>query len=310
MIIKCYHPETLKCFDVITQYSSMIWKRKFYDIGSFELHCPKANLKVNDIIKYGNNSGIVMQVKKDLQETSIYGYDLKSLTSFRTIVGNVTKIGSPESIMKDLATELLTLGKRKIDGLLVSPCRQQSGSLTKEITDIVFSKFLNDFGKEHEIGYDITFDEKIMLFDTISPKHKEKSVIFSSKFQNIEEIEYTFDSFNEANVVFFKPSDGEIQEIGEKIGIYRRESITSDDPNIFLEKNSCTESIRATANSKLIYKKDWDLGDFVTVQFNDLVIEKQITEVEEVHETSLTKIVPIFGEEQKNPIRKLMERGI
>ena len=85
MIIKCYNPITLECFEVITKASSVMWNKRFYGVGSFEIHLKETSVKELDIIKHNHNNGIVMKVIETFEETILYGYDLKGLTSFRYI---------------------------------------------------------------------------------------------------------------------------------------------------------------------------------------------------------------------------------
>ena len=80
----------------------------------------------------------------------------------------------------------------------------------------------------------------------------------------------------------------------------------------YLKDNKTKESVEAEANDRMEYKKDWFLGDFVTVRLNvlgeTLLLDKQITEVQEVFERGETKIIPVFGEKKDNIIKRIARR--
>ena len=97
-----------------------------------------------------------------------------------------------------------------------------------------------------------------------------------------------------------------IQSEGTATGILRREGATKDDVITYLAEKIPVETLRGTANDKLIYKKDWNLGDYVTVEFEDMTTTKQITEVQEVHEPNRNMVIPVFGSEKENIIKKIM----
>lgn len=64
------------------------------------------------------------------------------------------------------------------------------------------------------------------------------------------------------------------------------------------------------SNSKnLIYRKDWDLGDIVTVQNKDwdITTDLQITEVKEIYEGGVFKVEPLFGGDRPDLISKIKQ---
>ena len=90
MIIKCYNATPkdgkFECFHAITRATSIIWNRKFYDVGSFQLSLIDNNpLHLGDLILHGGNSGIVMKIEETLTGCTVYGYDLKGLLKLRWI---------------------------------------------------------------------------------------------------------------------------------------------------------------------------------------------------------------------------------
>lgn len=315
MIIKCYNPLPVdgkfECFHVITKASSIIWNKKFYDVGSFQLSLTENPLKPNDIIVHGNNSGIVMKIEETINGCQIYGYTLKGITAFRHIYEPKTYSGDAESIIKAIATDTLTKGKRKIEGLTIaSEHLTLSDTKTWECDNIKASETINKLCAETEIGYDVTFSENGMTFDTVIGRDMTKKLIFSRNFRNIEEMTYTADNYNTYNVALVKTQTEDTitySEQGNAEGIFRREGATDKDAAAFLKEKAPVETLRGTANDKLHYGTDWQNGDYVTCIFKNYKTEKQIVEVKEVYEHNNSKIIPVFGEEKENVITKMLK---
>lgn len=311
MIIKCFDPITLECFDVLTHASSVIWNKKFLEVGSFEIHTDKCNLKKLDIIQHGNNTGIVMKITKTFEETAIYGYDLRGLTAFRYLFGEQSRSGSAESVIKGFAAECLTVGARAIQNLSIAPDKQRGDTITWNTKDKLMSECLNEIAVEYSMGYDISLVDQGFLFDVVVPQDRTATTVFSRKLHNVDELEYDNDLLDTYNVVYYSDESGATQQAGQAAGIYRRESGTDKPEEVeqFLLENAEIETLRGTANDKLRYGVDWNVGDFVTVCFENLETVKQITEAEIVFEPANNKVIPIFGEERANPIKKIMQRS-
>ena len=314
MIIKCYKPIPIngkfECFDVITRVKSLLWNKKFYDIGSFQLSMRTTNLQKNDIITHGTNSGIVMKIEKTLSGCEVYGYDLKGITGFRHIYEAKRYAGNSEVIIKTIAADTLTAGKRTIEGLRIAEERLGINDSAEWLCENVnVAESLKKFCREKDMSFDISFSESGMIFDVSKGRDMTDYIIFSRKNHNIDEMTYTTDNYGTYNVIYSKSqSEGtsEIVETGDATGILRREGATDNAPEAYLKEKQPIETMRGTANNKLKYGVDWINGDYVTCIFDDYITEKQIVEVKEVYEPSRISIIPTFGEEKENPIRKIL----
>ena len=307
MIIKCYNPITLECFEVITKASSVMWNKRFYGVGSFEIHLKETSVKELDIIKHNHNNGIVMKVIETFEETILYGYDLKGLTSFRYIKQPSTITDFSEGIIKSKATDCLATGDRAIENLVIATNQNRGTSITWSSENISLDDDLEKICLVDKIGYDITFDEAQFIFDVVIPEHKEDNIIFSRKFRNLENLEYNRDLFDTFNVVYSSDSGGTLVSLGNETGINRRESGTNkpEEMQNFLSDKGSVETLRGNANERLKYLVDWKLGDFVRIQNKDIYTVKQITEVKEAYEPSNQKFIPVFGEEKQSLIKRL-----
>lgn len=190
---------------------------------------------------------------------------------------------------------------------------------------------LSDVCTFAEVGFRFHFSPKdsAIWFDVLKGTDRTAGqssvapVIFCRKYKNISDYSYTEDKLKYVNLVY-AGGNGEEEtqyitelhdgtEADEPSGAYRHEGFyetSSDDVDEvdskgrgYLKENSCEEVIEASAGSRLVYKKDWDLGDYVTVKadiFGETVFaDKQITEVREVYEPGKITIEPTFGEKRK-----------
>lgn len=306
LIIKYYDPLTFETKGVITKAKSVVWNKKFYTYGTFDLEIDENVLSVNDIIYHNGNAGIVMQVVRNLRTVKVSGYDLKGITKFRHLFEITDYSGKSEKIVKDIATQFLNTGDRKIDGMSIVPDKGTGNSIAISFEDENLSDVLSKICEQDEIGYTVDFDETNIIFDVVKGIDRTDTVVFSRGRKNVEDLEYTRDNFDYCNVAYYLDENEAIQSEGTATGMLRREGATRDDVITYLAEKKSVETLRGTANDKLIYKKDWNLGDYVTVEFEDMITTKQITEVQEVHEPNRNMVIPVFGSEKENIIKKIM----
>ena len=310
MLITGYDPVTFRRKSTVASAKSVIFNKRLYDLGSFELTLKKCDFEVGDLILYGNFSGRINRIVRDLkQNTKVYGYDLKSLLYQRYFNSDVIYTNkTAEYIIKNIAEIFLFTGSRKITGLSIT---DDSGT-GEIISEYKFEKGgrvsekLKEFCQQYCTGYDIAFNEESIVFDVI--KEQENSdVIFGRCFGNVEELTYTYGNYDFANVVYC-PNEEQNANDDKISGIQRFEGYISnaDELNTYKEKHGMEETIKAEANGKYKYGVDYDLGDVVTVVFDDLSTVKTITEVEIVIEPNRYREIPTFGTEKENPIKKLI----
>lgn len=317
--ILIYSPEDLSLVDGIIsrKLNSCMWNLRFYDAGSFQFNLNRNPFKVGDIIQQGEKSGIVMKLHQDYNQTVAYGYTLNAVTKFRHIYKTQTFEGTPETIITQVATQTLTVGERTIPKLSI--LQNQTTNDEQQVLDFdnsnVFETLLK-FCKLTEISYDINFSGDGLIFKCVQGRNRTDTCMFGRRYRNMESVEYTQDDYNSKNVVYSSYEDDKGKTIytttGNSIGLLRRETGTKNniESESIIANNKLSQSLKGTANDKLKYKEDWKLGDYVTVAFDDLITEKQIIGVQEVYEKSNTTIIPIFGEEKENVIRKIMRGGI
>lgn len=311
MIIKTYDAQTLQEKETITHFTSIIWNRRFYKNGSFEMETTSNKIHENDIIAYSYNKeircGIVMKILETKTGISLSGYDLKGMFNFRYITTPKTYSGTPEYIIKTMASEFLKTDNRDVYGLEIAENSKAGESTTFSPENGFLSKAYETFCLSNEIGISVEFDLQKLLFQTHIGTDRTDTVKFGRRFRNIDNIEYTKDLFNTYNVGYSVDENGVETVTGTAKGLLRRECYKEKNISEYLKEKSAIETLRAEANDKYRCGVDYFLGDYVSVVKDNMVTKKQITEIKEVHERSKHFVVPVFGTEKENPLKKLLE---
>lgn len=301
MLITTYNNTTFARKTTITHYKSAIFTSRMYDVGSFSLVHKNTDAEIGDIIMIEDFSGVIMRIEKNVTGTTISGYDLKALLYQRVFEADKTYTGTPDSIIKQVATDYLRTGDRAIQGLTVASVRTggTSDSYTFSKGEKV-SKGIKTFCEKYSIGYKITFNEAAMVFDTIPETTTEK--VYGRERHNVDDVEYVTDKFDYANVVYYEDENETIQTSGSGTGINRFEGFASSDLEEYKQDHILTETMRATPHSGA----GPSLGDVVTIIFDGNETTKTVTEIETVIEHARKIITPVFGTEKENPIKKII----
>jgi hypothetical protein len=182
------------------------------------------------------------------------------------------------------------------------------------------------------LGWNIYITENYdaFEFDVYFGKHKHihqttlPSVVFSEEFGNIKNATYEYSIKDWRNVAYMTWNDGTADQNtpvgnttrGATVSFNRKEIIISSSKKVQnevvsegtseLNKRPHVESFTAeiinNENTMSTYKEDWDLGDIVTVQSNNVLknnlitIDSQITEIEETYDSGEYTISATFGE--------------
>lgn len=182
------------------------------------------------------------------------------------------------------------------------------------------------------LGWNIYITENYdaFEFDVYYGKHKHihqntlPPVVFSEEFGNIKNATYEYSIKDWRNVAYMTWNDGTADKEtpvgntskGATVSFNRKEIIISSSKKVQnevvsegsseLNKRPHVESFTAEIinndNTMSTYKEDWDLGDIVTVQSNNVLknflitIDSQITEIEETYDSGEYTISATFGE--------------
>lgn len=93
-----------------------------------------------------------------------------------------------------------------------------------------------------------------------------------------------------------------VEKIEERLRARGLQKLAEHQQEVYLEGQALTKS-------RLVYEKDWDLGDVVTQQNRDwgVTLDARITEVKEIYEPGKTSIEPVFGNNRPTLISKIKQ---
>jgi hypothetical protein len=198
-----------------------------------------------------------------------------------------------------------------------------------------------------DIGWDVFLDiqQKNWVFDVAEGRDLSAnqsilpSAIFSPQFETLQSLGYTESDLNYKNTAYVA-GQGEgierrIVQVGNGIGLDRHEIFvdardvaeqTEDDPPVnrpvadiindltLRGQQQLNEMLQekylegqVLTKSKLVYEKDYDLGDIVTIQHKDwnITMDIRLTEVKEIYEQNGFRIEGTFGKSMPTLIDKI-----
>ncbi len=318
---------------VIDNYTSLRWRRKYFEAGEFELHlqATKNNisfLKADNIIakEESEEAGFIQSVEiiegEEDSEIIVVGRFLSYLLHRRIVKRKINFSGKILDGMKKILNEMTPFKALEIEKTNID-----SEEIIFQVTyKNVYNK-INQLSLASNVGFRIIpdFKNKKMFFQNYiglnrSTKQKLNSFYeFSEEYSNIEKADYLFDSSSICNYVLVG-GEGEgdqrvLVEVNNTAGLHdfdivetfvdekeTRGDLTENEYKKILRQkgNEYIKDITKSINFDVYaedYKKKWDLGDITTVKKKSWGIEEdlRITEVEEVIEDAKITITPVFG---------------
>lgn len=324
----------LELIGIIDFFSSLRWRRKYYEAGEFELHIPlnsqtkkylkKDNLIIrDDAIEVGIiESFTINDAGDDGVEVIIYGRFLSSILDRRIIKSKINFSGK------------ILLGERKIlnemtpfSKLLISEATLDSDSVVFQVSYKNVYEYLVTLAKISSIAHRISVDipNKKMIYEnyqgldrtetqSINPRYE-----FSEDKSNIDVAGYTYSAKTEKNYVLVGGQGEDKNRIMVEVTSGNNEDF--DLRETFVDAKSenqgdltlaqYKETLKTKGSEKLVestetlevtvyaddYKKLWDLGDIVNIKKESwgIVMKQRITEIEETIENNNQKIFATFG---------------
>lgn len=249
----------------------------------------------------------------------------------KTVV-NITN-GTYEDVMRMLVDVSAVSTDHPLPHLILGEKAGVGEYVTLQVSHKDLYPYLKNIAACSNLGFRVRADykAKVMYFEVYEGKNHSKAqkqnkrVIFSEVYQNIGQATYTVNEQKyRTHAVVLGEGEGKdrvIVEIGmcDAEGWNRRELIV-DARN--LKKGDMTEEQYKAAlvqqgieklaaygivecleavvipNTNFIYKKDYDLGDIVTVDKKawGITMDKRITEIQEIYENGAFSIIPTFGD--------------
>ena len=328
------YDKNLNFIGIIDFFSSVRWRRKYYEAGEFELHIPmneqtKKFLKRDNIIirEDAVEVGIIESIKisddSKKVEAIIIGRFLSSILERRIIKKRINFSGTILDGERKILSEMTPFSK-----LEIKPTTIESNSIVFQCTYKNVSQYLNKLSKASTIAHRITVDlkNKKYIYENYQGLDRTENQKINSRYEfsedkgNIENADYTYDSKSEKNyalvggqgegdsrilveVTSGNYSDFDLRETFVDAKSESNSGLTAAQYNEVLKTkgrenlSDPVESMEVTAYAT-DYKTGWDLGDIVNVKKEswDRFLKKRIVEIEETIENSNQKTYATFGD--------------
>lgn len=330
------YDKNLELIGIIDWFSSLRWRRKYYEAGEFEIHFPidkntKNFLKRDNIIiredacESGIIEGFKIADRNGKEEAIILGRFLSSILERRIVKKKINFNGNFLDGERIILAQMSPFKKLEIRNAAID-----SNSIVFQCTYKNVYIYLNKLSRASTIAHRIVADLKNKKYiyenycglDRTETQSINTRYEFSEDKQNIENADYTYDSKLEKNYVLVggqgedenrilvevkngSYEDFDLREIFIDAKTESNKDLTESQYRNILktrgEENltDCIESMEVTAYAD-DYKKNWDLGDVVNIKKEswDMDFKKRITEIEETIENGKQRIYVTFG----NPI--------
>ena len=318
---------------VVDIYTSLRWRRKYFEAGEFELHLQEKKSNINLFKKdsiivrsESEEAGYVKSVeiieKKDNTELIVIGRFLSYLLYRRIVKRKLNFTGKILAGMRKVLNVMTPFSLLEIEDTEID-----SDNIVFQITYKNVYNHINKLSLASNVGFRIKPDieRKKFIFqnfvglDRTREQKNNAFYEFSEEYSNIEQADYLFDSSSLCTYVLVG-GEGEddnrtLVEIDNTQGLHDFDIVEtfvdakseskgelSNSEYIAVLKEKGKEYIKTITESINFdvyvndYKKRWNLGDVVTVKKESWNISEnlRITEVEEVIEGNKTTITPTF----------------
>ncbi len=328
------YDKNLNFIGIIDSFSSLRWRRKYYDYGEFELHLPINNqtkkflTRDNIIIREDAiEAGIIESIKisddSKKVEAIIIGRFLSSILTRRIVKKRINFSGKILNGERKILSEMTPFSKLEIKTTTI-----ESNSIVFQCTYKNVGDYLLKLSKTSTIAHRIIPDlkRKKYIYENYQGLDRTEAQSLNSRYEfsedkgNIEKADYTYDSKSEKNYalvggqgegdarILVEVSSGNYSDfdLRETFVDAKSESNTDLTTSQYIEvlktkgKENLSdpiESMEVTAYST-DYKIDWDLGDIVDIKKEswEKSLKKRIVEIEETIENSNQSIYATFGD--------------
>lgn len=327
---------------VVDTYQSLIWTKRYYEPGDFELYIPAdvsllQYLKQDYYVIRDDDERVMIiekiEIKTDAENGDYFivtGRSLESILARRIIWTQFNWSGTNTNVVT-MIYNLLSQNVISPDNLSTyrkipnftaeTPPLTKTATINLQRRGDTLQEFITEIAKEFGIGWKITLSGSTMKFAMF--EGSESIATFSYEYDNLLNTDYVNDKTNYKNAALIL---GEGEGTARKsqyitptaTGLNRREvyidarDISSNDGEItsaeYYQKlkqrgvDKMTEFVASETfegeiepSTTFLYKKDYNLGDIVTVK-NQYGIEAhpRIVEIIENFDDTGYKVVPAF----------------
>ena len=225
------------------------------------------------------------------------------------------------------------------------------GTLDTQVTGVNLSEKLYEIGKTQEISHRIRYDylTNDLIFEVWQGKDRRDSqeenswAVFSDSFYNIRDVVYNRNSSSYKNFAYVAGAgegssrmimtvdlrqpgeqrkelwvdarDLQMQDtFGDAIPLetYKSQLVQRGKEKLAEYRKVETVNSGIDSNANLVYKKDFDLGDYCTYVNKEInkATDKRITQIMETYEEGTEKISVVFGTDEAATVQQLIKREV
>ena len=265
----------------IDTFTSLIWVKRYFTTGEFELYVGAStknveNLQKNYFLMREDDEMLVViegiQLDTDVENgnyMNIKGRSAESLLSRRIVWKQTTLNGTVEEGIRQLVSENAinpTDPKRKIPNLVLGELKGFTEQIQMQITGENLLTVIEEICQTYGYGFSITLNKsnqlEFNLYKGVDRSYNQSLVpfvVFSPQFDNLISTEYSYDGSKYCNVALVG-GEGEgaqrrFQEVGNAIGLDRFElfvdarDVSSNDGEI--QETDYNNLLIERGNSKL-----------------------------------------------------------
>ena len=246
----------LRPVGVIDSYASLIWSKRYNDIGDCELYLPASDEMIA-LVRKGRyiarrDDDMVCRIRKREIKTSteegdfitVTGYDASAFLDQRIVWGTATCNGNVEEIAQNLVLDSC-INPENDDRALLNSLDEPLMTLdntfgleamvSEQISYKIIGEKIREYCKAFGYGYRVRLDLRngILRFGMYAGTDRHRSVIFSQAFDNLVSTSYEDDETKLANVALVggqgKGSERVLDVIGGGYGVDRYEQFVDAD---------------------------------------------------------------------------------
>ncbi len=203
--------------NIIDNYESLIWAKRYNDIGDCEI---KISASIENLNKFRNgvylsrqDDDLVCRIEKIELDTDVEngnyiivtGYDIKKILGQRIIWKQTNFNGLVEDYLRKLIDDNIinpSLFNRKIDGFVLDEKSGFDEKIREQVSYDNLNEKIQETIKKYNWGYKVYLNEnKNFVFKLYKGRDKSKYVIFSNDYENLSSTKYSEDKTNIKNVV-------------------------------------------------------------------------------------------------------------
>lgn len=327
---------------IVEDFISLMWCKRYYDVGALDLEIV-ANKKNVEIFKVGyfiarNDDDTIYRIEaieiddKESDSLIIGAVDCKSILGQRIIWEKVVFNGSVEDYIRLLINTNVIAPKlqiRKIDNFLLTDKKGFSDEISQQVSYKNLGEKIIEICKTYKYGSRVFLKDKKFYFDLY--KGLDTNLFFSKELDNLLSSKYNYDHSEFRNCALIA-GEGEGDNrtktnVGEPVGLERFElfiddSESKDDLSDMeylnkLKSKGYEELAKTSIKTKIEgevdinfykYKKDYNLGDVVTIKNEYGISTKaRITEIIETWDKDGYSLEPRFDYDEFEIVNTTIE---